>query len=121
DWIWTQNQEGGFHKKRARKLLVGEPESCPFQRWQWRLTHPSALRWRCRKRVRRYLMRSAEMNFSDLRKHLRPMLFDDRGCDAFDFTCDAAPKPHPQLLSLSLQPIDKRFTRQNRCCRDRDV
>src|SRR4029453_1077294 len=71
---------------RGRKLLVGEQESCPFQRWQWCLTHPGPLRRRRGKRVRCYLMRSAEMNFSDLRKHLRPMLFDDRGRGAFDFT-----------------------------------
>src|SRR5438067_195178 len=33
----------------------------------------------------------------------------------------AAAKVHPQLLSLSLQPINKCFTRQDRCCRHRDV
>src|SRR5207247_2837467 len=57
----------------------------PFQRWPWWLPHPGPLRRRRRKSVRRYLMRSAEMNFSDLGKHLWPMLFDDRGRGAFDF------------------------------------
>src|SRR6476646_2421309 len=58
----------------------------PFYRWQRQLTHPGPLRRRCRKRVRRHLVRSTEMNFSDLGKRLRPVLLDDRSCRAFYFT-----------------------------------
>src|SRR5438128_9902426 len=47
DWIWIQNQDASFHRKH-RKLLVGEQESCLFQRWQWWLTHPGSLRRRRR-------------------------------------------------------------------------
>src|SRR5215467_14659586 len=109
--------------RKAGVWRPGEQESCPSFRVVGNegLTHPNTLRRGRRKKARRDLVRRAEMDFSDLRKHLWSVLLHDVSRSRLDFARRPTAKLHPKFLSFSLQPIDECFPRQNRRCCHRNI